>query len=181
MFLQIQVQQDSTKASSLSMQESLLLLETMLSQIPHIALLQRPELTSEMQEAITTQRPYIFACSFYKIQPILEASSPSGSFTVPFGSVFEGLARLSMVFAQSLCTTKDSISLQRQNFSRCLSLIEKLISRLDSTMRLAWDPKTWLSHVLESLKQEVCSILSLSLYLLILFGFSPPTSLLLIV
>ncbi|KAK7464504.1 hypothetical protein VKT23_006673 [Stygiomarasmius scandens] len=152
--LDFQVQNDNTKASCLSMQESLLLLEAMLRQIPHVALLQRPELTSEMHEAITTQRPYNFACTFYGIKPTVDTTTPSGSFTIPFGSSFEGLTNLSTVFAQNLSKPSGKSSLQRQLLSRCLSLIDKLTGRLDSSMVLSWNPKKWLSVLLESLNQE---------------------------
>ncbi|THV06503.1 hypothetical protein K435DRAFT_960479 [Dendrothele bispora CBS 962.96] len=152
--LDFQVQKNNANALSFSMRESLLLLDAMLRQIPHIALLQRPELNSEMHEAITTQRPYNFACTFYGIKPIVNTTPPSGSFTIPFGSGFEGLTNLSMIFAQNLSKSSEKTSLQRQLFSRCLTLIDGLAGRLDSTMVISWNPKIWLAVILESLSQE---------------------------
>ncbi|KAJ3809392.1 Dopey, N-terminal-domain-containing protein [Lentinula aff. lateritia] len=156
--LEIQVERDPSKASSPSMKASLILLEAILFHIPHITLLSRPEVKSDLQTASDTERPYIFACIFYDIKPLFDAPVPSGTYTVPFCSAFESFITLSMVFGQTLTKatgtgTADFAQL-REIFSSSLTLIDHLVSRLSSSIKLIWEPKRWLSVVLDSLHEK---------------------------
>ncbi|KIK71711.1 hypothetical protein GYMLUDRAFT_33858 [Collybiopsis luxurians FD-317 M1] len=159
--LDIRIKQDPTKASSPSMKATLSLLAVLLNQIPHIALLSCPEMTGEeMQKASETERPYIFACTFYHIPPTIDSEiipPPTGSFAMPFGSSFESLTSLSMVLGQTLTKAKKGdkdLTLSREMFTQSLTLIERLISRLNSSVTLAWEPKTWLEGVLDTLHEN---------------------------
>ncbi|KAL0565856.1 hypothetical protein V5O48_016166, partial [Marasmius crinis-equi] len=144
----------SQKAPGQLLQRTLSLLLTMLRQIPHSALLGRPEVTSEIQEASASQRPYIFACTFYGIKPSVDVTEPSGSFTIPFGSAFEALISISTSLAQSLVESSGKLFVLREVFSQSLLLIDRLVGRLNTTMTLSWEPRKWLSTVLDILKHE---------------------------
>ncbi|KAJ4470942.1 Dopey, N-terminal-domain-containing protein [Lentinula aciculospora] len=156
--LQIQVEQDPSKASSPSMKASLSLLEVLLRQTPHISLLSRPEVNPDIQKASETERSYVFACTFYDIKPLLNASPPSGTYTVPLGSAFESLTSLSMVFGQTLTKAKGTgdghLAQLREVFSLSMTLIDHLVGRLSSSIRLVWEPKRWISVVLDSLQEN---------------------------
>ncbi|KAJ3723564.1 Dopey, N-terminal-domain-containing protein [Lentinula guzmanii] len=152
--LEIQIERDPSKASFPSTKASLALLEVLLRQIPHISLLSRPEVNTDLLTASDTERPYVFACTFYDIKPLLNASPPSGTYTVPFSSAFESLVSLSIVFGQTLTKAKetgltDSTQL-REILSSSLTLIDRLVGRLTSPIKLVWEPKRWLSVVLDS-------------------------------
>ncbi|KAJ3739812.1 Dopey, N-terminal-domain-containing protein [Lentinula detonsa] len=156
--LEIQIARDPSKASFPSTKASLALLEVLLRQIPHISLLSRPEVNTDIQTASDTERPYVFACTFYDIKPLLNASPPSGTYTVPFSSAFESLVSLSIVFGQTLTKAKgtgltDSTQL-REILSSSLTLIDRLVGRLTSPIKLVWEPKRWLSVVLDSLQEN---------------------------
>jgi hypothetical protein len=127
----------------------------MLRHIPHIALMRRPELTGGIQAASKSQRPYLFACTFYGITPTVKAPSPNGSFNIPFASAFESLITLSIHFAQSLINGSGSPSFLREVFSQSLLLVDRLVGRLGSSIVVLWDPKKWLSVVLGSIGHEV--------------------------
>ncbi|KAG6879371.1 hypothetical protein C0992_003191 [Termitomyces sp. T32_za158] len=78
--IDVQVQGGVSRLSSPLIKEALQLLEEMLLHIPHSALMQRPDLTGPIEAQRTTQRPYLFACSFYGVDPIAISGSVSDSF-----------------------------------------------------------------------------------------------------
>lgn len=148
------MQGNISRAASPSIKEGLLLLEELLRHIPHTALMQRPELTSEIQAASAAQRPYVFACTFYGAKPIPTIPAQKGSYSIPFASAFENIIRLSTSCAQSLLK-KGSPSRLREVFTQALLLIDRLVGRLGSSIEVLWNPTEWLSVVLKSLDHEV--------------------------
>ncbi|KAF5384809.1 hypothetical protein D9615_001099 [Tricholomella constricta] len=152
--IDLQVQANVKKASSTLLRETLLLQEEMLRHIPHSALMQRPDLTGPIEAKRTTQRPYLFACSFYGIDPIDIPPTPGASFTVPFVSAFENLANLSIRCAQSLDGDSTDVVTLREVFSQTLLLIDRLVGRLGTTVTISWDPAKWLQVILLGLGRE---------------------------
>lgn len=127
----------------------------MLRQIPHVALMQRPELSGEMEMAARSQRPYVFAATFYGFKPTLDTSSPSGPFTIPFASAFQNLVTLSINCSRFLtegCETPDPL---REVTSQSLFILDRLVGRLNSEITLSWNPDQWLLSVLAALEHEV--------------------------
>lgn len=127
----------------------------MLRHIPHVALMQRPELNGEIQEARKTQGPYLFACTFYGITPTFESPPATGSFTVPFASSFENLISLSITCAKCLTKGFGNAAILREVFSQSLLIVDRLVGRLGCTVALSWNPGKWLSVVLENLENGV--------------------------
>ncbi|KAF8079121.1 Dopey, N-terminal-domain-containing protein [Lyophyllum atratum] len=152
--IDLQVQADATRASSPLFGETLLLQEEMLRHIPHSSLMQRPDLTGPIEAKRTTQRPYLFACSFYGIDPIAVPPTATTSFAVPFVSAFENLATLSRIFAQTLTTGSADTTVLREVFSQTLLLIDRLIGRLGTSVTIPWDPVEWLQVILQALEHE---------------------------
>jgi hypothetical protein len=153
--LQLQVQANPTKSSSTLIRECLLLQEEMLRHIPHSSLMQRPELTGSIEVKRTTQRPYLFACSFYGIIPAAAHSAPDGSFAIPFASAFGNLIDLSLNFANSLIQGSENVVVLREVFSQSLLLIDRLVGRLGTSVKVDWNPATWLYMLLRALDHEV--------------------------
>ncbi|KAG6874376.1 hypothetical protein C0995_015112 [Termitomyces sp. Mi166 len=157
--IDVQVRGDVSRASSPLMREALLLQEEMLRHIPHSALMQRPDLTGPIEAKRTTQRPYLFACSFYGIDPIVTSESLSNSFAVPFVSVFQNLATITRSCAQALTTytSSSNIVVLREVFSLSLSLLNRLSVRLATSVTLSWNPDDWLQVVLTGLEHELAN------------------------
>ncbi|KAJ7750196.1 Dopey, N-terminal-domain-containing protein [Mycena metata] len=151
--LDIQIQRDVSRTSTPSVRDTLILLEEMLRQIPHAALMQRPELSGDMEAAAKNQRPYVFAAMFYGFEPTLETPSPSGPFTIPFASSFQNLVTLSISCSRLLTEGRTPGPL-REVSSQILLLMDRLVDRLASPITLAWDPDQWLSSVLATLEHE---------------------------
>ncbi|KAG7099897.1 hypothetical protein E1B28_001698 [Marasmius oreades] len=145
---------NSRKGPTQLLQRTLFLLTTMLRQIPQSALLSRPEVTSGIQKASVSQRPYVFACTFYGIKATVTAPEPSGSYSKPFGSAFEGLISLSMSLSHNLIEASANLNLLREVFSQSLLLVDRLVGRLNTKMTLCWEPRKWLATVLDNLKHE---------------------------
>lgn len=152
---QLQVQANPTKASSKLVRECLLLQEEMLRHIPHSSLMQRPELTGSIEVKRTTQRPYLFACSFYGITPVAAYAAPDGSFAIPFTSAFENLIELSLNCANSLIQGSENVVVLREVFSQSLLLIDRLVGRLGTSVKVEWNPATWLYMLLRTIDHEV--------------------------
>lgn len=120
--------------------------------------MRHPELTGDIQAASTSQRPYLFACSFYGITPIASVPTlPGTSFdAVPFVAAFQNFAALSVKCAHSLMGASGSGAAPlREVFSQTLLILDRLIGRLGSPIHVAWDPEEWLSVVLRSVEHEV--------------------------
>ncbi|GLB43530.1 putative dopey, N-terminal [Lyophyllum shimeji] len=152
--IDIQVQADATRAFSPLFRETLLLQEEMLRHIPHSALMQRPDLVGPVQATRATQRPYLFACSFYGIEPVTVPATSRTSFAVPFVSAFESLASVSLICAQALPSGSADITTLREVFSHTLVLIDRLVGRLGTSLTISWDPSGWLRAVLQALEHE---------------------------
>jgi hypothetical protein len=145
-----------------SVRESLILLEEMLRQIPPAALMQRPELSGDMDLIAKSQRPYIFAATFYGFEPTLDDTPPPlGPFTIPFASAFQNLIVLSTSCSRFLtegCATPGPL---REVSAQSLLLLHRLVQRLDSQITLTWSPNQWLSLVLGTLEHEVLLLFAL--------------------
>lgn len=159
------MQTDADRSSSPLLRECLLLQEEMLRQIPHSSLMQRPELSAANKAIGTTQRPYLFACSFYDITPIASSTSSVTSFATPFTSVFESLASLSRICAEVLIRGSSNILIVREVYSHSLLLIDRLVGRLGTPVEIAWEPLRWLQLVLCALEHEVNDSSDLDLWL----------------
>ncbi|KAG6877602.1 hypothetical protein C0993_005728 [Termitomyces sp. T159_Od127] len=153
--IDVQVQGDVSRVSSPMIKEALLLQEEMLQHIPHSALMQRPDMTGPIEAKRTTQRPYLFACSFYGVDPINIPASTSDSFAVPFVSAFESLTTITRCCAQALTTSSSDITVLREVFSLSLSLLNSISSRLTALVTLAWNPDEWLQAILRELEHEL--------------------------
>ena len=117
--------------------------------------MQRPELSGELDLAAKSQRPYVFAATFYGFKPTLDTASPSGPFTIPFASAFQNLVMLSINCSRFMlegCATPGPL---REVSSQSLLILDRLVGRLNSQITLVWNPDTWLSCVLAALEHEV--------------------------
>ncbi|KAJ7687383.1 Dopey, N-terminal-domain-containing protein [Mycena rosella] len=155
--LDIQIKRSVSRTLTPSVRESLILLEEMLRQIPHAALMQRPELSGEMEMAAKSERPYVFAATFYGFKPTLETTPPSGPFTIPFASAFQNLVTLSINCSRFMTNGCDTPGPLREVSSQCLLILDRLVGRLNSQVTLEWDPDQWLSSVLSALEHETCN------------------------
>ncbi|RDB28675.1 Protein dopey [Hypsizygus marmoreus] len=152
--IDLQIKNDPAKASSPLIRETLLLEEEMLRNILHSSLMQRPDLSGPMEDKRTTQRPYLFACSFYGITPIELPPGQHFSFAIPFVSAFENLASFSLKCAQSLIKGSDNVVVLREVYSQSLLLIDRLVGRLGTSVQVAWNPSEWMQVVLRGLDHE---------------------------
>ncbi|KAJ6523556.1 Dopey, N-terminal-domain-containing protein [Mycena capillaripes] len=156
--LDIQIQRSVARTSTPSVREAVILLEEMLRQIPHVALMQRPELSGEINAIAQSQRPYIFAATFYGFKPPLDdVPSPSGPFTIPFASAFQNLNTLSINCSRFLTEGCETPGPLREVSSQALLLQDRLVERLNSQITLNWSPDQWLSSVLATLEHESCN------------------------
>ncbi|KAL0951843.1 hypothetical protein HGRIS_008504 [Hohenbuehelia grisea] len=149
--MNVQLQTHSSKATSATLKEALYLAEGILRQIPHVALMKRPELT---KAEASSQRSYLFACTFYDLPPSSDVPESTTPVPIPFASAFENLVSLSMVHAQMLINDAADRSQLRDVFSQVLLLIDRLVGRLGTTLSVAWDPTKWLNILLASLEHE---------------------------
>ncbi|KIM47693.1 hypothetical protein M413DRAFT_439360 [Hebeloma cylindrosporum] len=151
--LHSKVQDDPTKASSQSVSATWLLLDEMLQRIPHAALLQRPEMTAEFGS--DQQRPFDFACIFFKITnkllPIADSTQLSA---LPFLSCFHSLTTLSICYGDRLSRGRGDGLVLRESYILLLSLLDRLAARLNSPIDVDWNPRAWLDKLLASLETE---------------------------
>ncbi|KAF7307364.1 Dopey-N domain-containing protein [Mycena indigotica] len=154
----IEIQLNREKALTPAVRSTLILLEAILQQIPHAALLQRPELTGDMEKAAQSQRPYTFATNFYGCKTSREDTElPEGPFTTPFASSFQSLATTSTTCSQFLvdgCSTPASL---REVLAQSLLLMDRLSTRLEAPMTISWKPQEWLPSVLAIFEHESCN------------------------
>ncbi|KAJ7755024.1 Dopey, N-terminal-domain-containing protein [Mycena maculata] len=155
--LDIQIQRSISRALTPSVRESLLLLEEMLRQIPHVALMQRPELSAGMETAAQSERPYVFAATFYGFKPNLETDALPGPFTIPFASVFQNLVALSINYSRFFTEGCDTPGPLREVSSQSLLILDQLVGRLNSQITVVWNPEEWLSAVLATLEHKSCN------------------------
>ncbi|KAJ7665387.1 Dopey, N-terminal-domain-containing protein [Mycena polygramma] len=156
--LDIQIQRSVARTLTPTARETVVLLEEMLQQIPHVALMQRPELSGEMEEAAKSQRPYVFAATFYGFKPTIDDLPPAvGPFTIPFASAFQNLITLSINCAQFFTEGCETPGPLREVSSQALLLLTQLVERLNSQITLTWSPDQWLSAVLATLEHDSCN------------------------
>ncbi|KAJ7204429.1 Dopey, N-terminal-domain-containing protein [Mycena pura] len=155
--LDIETQRNVSKTLVPTVCKTLILLEAILRQIPHIALMQRPELTGEMETAAKSQRPYVFAATFYGFKPTLDTDLPLGPFIIPFASAFQNLVTLSINSSRFLTDGCHTATTLREVLAHALLLLDRLASRLDSQITLVWNPDQWLASVLTTLEHESCN------------------------
>ncbi|KAJ7103154.1 Dopey, N-terminal-domain-containing protein, partial [Mycena belliarum] len=155
--LDVRIMASTSQILTSAVRECLLLLEEILRQIPHVALMQRPELNSEMEVTAKSQRPYVFAATFYGFKPTLDIPSLSGPFIIPFASAFQNLVTISARCSRFITEGCDTPGPLREVSSRCLLILDRLVGRLNSPVTIAWDPDQWLSSVLGALEHETCN------------------------
>jgi hypothetical protein len=117
--------------------------------------MQRPELSGDMDMAAKSQRPYVFAATFYGFKPTLDISPPVGPFTIPFASAFQNLITLSINCSRFLIEGCETPGPLREVSSQALLLLDRLVERLNSEITPTWSPDQWLSSVLTTLEHEV--------------------------
>ncbi|KAF5380337.1 hypothetical protein D9757_007927 [Collybiopsis confluens] len=176
--LDIRLKQDPEKILSPSTKAILSLLLLLLQQIPHVALLSRPELTGPPME----RRPRLFPRRRRKKQKqptVMPAASSGKTPVVPFNASLESLIRLSMIFGERLAgvglkgnvlrvkkaygDVDQGLVRPREMFALSLALIERLVTRLgetrgeegqDDDVEVRWDPEEWLEVVLGTLHES---------------------------
>jgi len=150
------------KAPLPPIRETLHLLEEMLQYISQSSLTQRPRVNGQLELGIA-DRPFLFACNLYGINPRGIPERHGSSFAVPVASAFESLASLSLSCAQDLINNSEYVVDLREVFSSSLILMEKLSGRLTTLVEVSWEPSNWLQIVLQGLHHEVgaCSDLQL--------------------
>ncbi|KIL71408.1 hypothetical protein M378DRAFT_188883 [Amanita muscaria Koide BX008] len=150
-----QIRQNPSIATSLTMKESLLLLEEIQSLVPYSALLRRPKRTFDDQSTNESEsailRPYLFSCKFYGITPTVTLENAALSL-VPLSSIFNNFFSISLQCAElaSKANTEDL----KEVLSRTMSLLNNLVAKLDSPLDVAWNPSHWLSSLLISFSEE---------------------------
>ncbi|KDQ31322.1 hypothetical protein PLEOSDRAFT_1102291 [Pleurotus ostreatus PC15] len=181
--LLIELEANPSKACTPATSEAFKLQEKILRQIPHVALMKRPELTASLQAETSVQRPYLFACSFYSIAPKRECENPTRSFDNPFITAFENLTMLTEICAHDLLKDENRLQQIRECFAQLLLLVDRLVGRLSTTVTVAWVPSRWLAIILETLEQEPSSftvvdrVVSLAVALHQMKGLEPRLSL----
>ncbi|KAJ3572176.1 hypothetical protein NP233_g3254 [Leucocoprinus birnbaumii] len=151
--MNLQIQTTPVKASTKAYQQATLFIQELHSHIPQIALLERPEVTSDNENSRQTQRPYSFACTFYGIQATLTTPPPEGTFIIPQSSVFESLVSCTAKCAQALEKLKDAAAL-REVFGGMLGFLNGMVNRLTAPVEMAWNPVEWLATLLQSMEYE---------------------------
>lgn len=153
--IQLQIQASPIKASSKTYQQTTCLIQEIYSHIPQVSLLERPEVTDGNENSRQTQRPYVFACTFYGIQDTLSTPPAEGTFTIPQASIFESLVSCSAKCAQELEKMREA-SILREVFGGMLGLLNEMVIRLAAPVNLAWRPAEWLQILLQSMDYGVC-------------------------
>ncbi|KAF7302659.1 Dopey-N domain-containing protein [Mycena chlorophos] len=153
----IQVQTSAAKALTPAVRSTLILLEAILQKMPPSALVQRPELTGDLETAAQTQRPYIFAATFYGCKPVHVTQELQGPFNVPFASAFQNLVSLSTSCSRFLTEGCSTPAPLREVLAQSLLLMDRLATRLETSVTLTWKPEEWLSSVLATLENENCN------------------------
>ncbi|GJE86225.1 Dopey, N-terminal-domain-containing protein [Phanerochaete sordida] len=106
--------------------------------------------------AVPFQNAYTFACTFYSLDsaPGLVIETQASS---PLVAVFDDLASLSLYFARAL-SAKSAIPSARETSVKSLVLFKDMAQQLqvsgEEVVTLGWNPKEWLSAVLECIKGE---------------------------
>jgi hypothetical protein len=152
---QITLHKDVCRASRLPILQGLLLTEEILQHIHRNGLLQRPELTNELQAASHSQPSYVFACTFYGIPPIPDTPTRPGFFDVPLALAFEDMVNVNLSCAR-LLETSDKPSFSRDVVSQSLLLLDRLVERIGSSLAASWNPSEWLAAILRCMEHEVC-------------------------
>jgi hypothetical protein len=153
--VQVQLQDDITRASRASVLEGLLLAEELLRHIPRDGLSHRPELTGERQAASRSQPPFAFARSFYGISSLPEPPPQQGVFDVPLASIFENAVSTSLNCVRGLSEASDNPFPLRDVFSQSLLLLERIVDRISASIDLSWNPSEWLHTVLPAINHQV--------------------------
>lgn len=135
------------------MRECFLLLEEMQKAISQDSLLERPK-DGLLSENVSNVLPIIFACKFYGITPIITPTETTTS-AVPLSSVFDSYASISLRCALVLVEKLGLQENPKEVLSRTFSLMNVLVARLKSPMKVMWKPKEWLSSILACFNSEV--------------------------
>ncbi|KAK7063885.1 dopey-N domain-containing protein [Favolaschia claudopus] len=156
--LDIQVQRDVARTMTPAIRESLILLEEILRQIPQAALMRRPELSGDIDMVAKSQRPYLFAATFYGFAPSLENIPPlSGPFTIPLASSFQNLITINTNCSRFLTEGCSSPGHLREVSAQSFLLLDRLVEYLSSQITIDWKPSEWLSSVLTTMEHESCN------------------------
>lgn len=158
--LDIQLQTTPSLSTSPATLRCLVLLEEILKYTPHLGLVDRTAINppnTQKEEARETQRPYLFACSFYEIEdfePVPASSQPASTANAPFTTAFNNLFSLSTRTARMLASPGPHGGAVREGLSRILTLCERLLGRLSISLQVAWDPSAWMNTLLQTFEYE---------------------------
>jgi len=108
------------------------------------------------------QRPFDFACIFFKITTKLPIPDTTQLSAIPFLSCFHSLTTLSVCYSDRLTQESRDDPVLRESYIHLLSLLDRLVARLNAPINVDWNPKTWLDKLLANLETEV-AFLPLSL------------------
>ncbi|KAH8835109.1 Dopey, N-terminal-domain-containing protein [Flagelloscypha sp. PMI_526] len=158
--LHLLIDQNVAKATSKPVQMVVSLLHSIGPHISPAALRERPAVSESLAAARTQQRPYLFACSFYEVEPIIHTETPPGTFNVPLASSLESLVHCTAIEADGLISGSDAAVSLMDVYGQSLSLIETLITRVTSPLPLVWEPSEWMSTLLNVFD---CSVSNFSL------------------
>jgi len=121
--------------------------------------MRRPDVTDH---GARLQKPFHFACGFYKLSPTESGFSAEEALThwTPFASCFRSLISLSSVYAHCLRDSQLDGSVFREPFCRILVITARLVGRLDAELdvNIPWNPKHWLDDLLSTLHSTVCEL-----------------------
>ncbi|KAF9245665.1 Dopey, N-terminal-domain-containing protein [Melanogaster broomeanus] len=150
------VKDDTGRAASPSVRECFVLQEEILRNILPEALQQRPRLTDAPQESSPPLSSLGFASAFYGLDTPAPVSNIYSA--VPLVSIIEHSFAFSQICAQVITQQRGADSLSRTSYSHVLSLLSKLMERVEETsgapLEISWIPSVWLGDVLDSLDVE---------------------------
>ncbi|KAJ2917856.1 hypothetical protein MD484_g2573, partial [Candolleomyces efflorescens] len=138
----------------------LVLLEEMLKYTPHLGLIDRTSINppnTQKEASRSTDRPYLFACSFYEIedfQSVPDTVQSASDSIIPFTTSFSNSFALSTHCARLLASPGPKAGAIREALSRTLTLCERLLSRLNTSVDVSWNPAEWMNTLLRSFEYE---------------------------
>lgn len=130
----------------------------MLQHTSHSSLMRRPDVADHATEL---QKPFHFACGFYKLSPGAGFSAEESLMhSTPFASCFQSLVSLISVYANCLRDPQLDGSVFREPFCRILVITARLVGRLDAEpdINVSWNPNHWLGDLLSTFHSTVCGL-----------------------
>lgn len=153
------IQEDSSRAASLSVREGFVLQQEILCNMVLEALQQQPRFNdAALQESSASFSPLVFATTFYGLDT---PAVPNYRPTIPLITAVEQLFALSQTSAKCLVQVQGSDANLRATYSHILFILAKLVEFADSKpdigLNLSLIPSSWLGDMLDCLDMEVCS------------------------